>query len=114
MPGGSTVQRGNEILDQMTYLATVTFPTLAANASATTAVTMSGAAVGDLISWNMQAPPAHLTIDNVYVSAVNTLQVQWGTDATGITGATVPVLWSACRAENVSLGGLASLPNGIY
>ena len=113
MPGGSTLQRGNEIFDQMVYSSAVTFPTLAANASSTTAITVNGVAVGDLVSWNMQAPPAHLTIDNVYVSAANTLQVQWGTDATGVTGATVAVLWSFCRGENVSLGGLASLPNGI-
>jgi hypothetical protein len=114
MPGGSTLQRGNEIFDQMVYTPAVTFPTLATNASSTTAVTIPNASVGDLVSWNMQAPPAHLTIDNVYISAANTAQVQWGTDATGITGATVAVLWSFCRGENVSLNGVASLPNGIY
>lgn len=114
MPGSTTIQRGNELLDMLVYSAAVAFPTLAANASSTTAVTVQGAAVGDLVSWNMQAPAAHLTIDNVYVSAPNTLQVQWGTDGTGVTGATVNVLWSFCRGENVSLGGIASLPNGVY
>jgi len=113
MPGSSTIQRGNEILDMLVYSASVTFPTLAANASSTTAVTIVGAAVGDLVSWNMQAPPAHLTIDNVYVSAPNVIQVQWGTDGTGVTGATVVVLWSFCRGENTSLGGITSLPTTI-
>lgn len=108
------ISRGNQSVDTLFYTPAVTFPTLATNASSTTAVTIPGVVVGDFISWNMQAPPAHLTIDNVYVSAANTVQVQWGTDATGITGATVAVSWELCRAPNVALGGLSSLPNGIY
>lgn len=108
------IARGNQSVDSLFYTPNVTFPTLAANASSTTAVTIPGIIVGDFLSWNMQAPPAHLTIDNVYVSAANTLQIQWGTDATGVTGATVNIAWELCRAPNVSLGGLASLPNGVY
>jgi hypothetical protein len=110
----SDISRGNQSIDTLFYSPAVTFPTLATNASSTTAVTIPGLVVGDFISWNMQAPPAHLTIDNVYVSAANTLQVQWGTDATGVTGATVAVSWELCRSPQVALGGLASLPNGIY
>ena len=114
MPSASEISRGNQSIDTLFYTPAVTFPTLAANASSTTAITVPGILVGDFISWNMQAPPAHLTIDNVYVSAPNTLQVQWGTDATGVTGATVNVLWELCRAPQAGYGGLASLPNGIY
>lgn len=112
MPGGSRFQQGNEIMDQVVYVASMTFPTLAANASSTTAVTLPGVLPGDLISWNMQAPPAHLTIDNIYISTPGTMQVQWGTDATGVTGATVAVLLSVCRPENANLG-LSSLPTAI-
>lgn len=112
MPGGTRYQQGNEILDQMLYSPTVTFPTLGANASSTTAITLNGVIPGDMIGWNMQAPPAHLVIDNVYVSAPNVLQVQWGTDGTGVTGATVAVLWTVCRGDNTNLG-ITSLPAAL-
>jgi hypothetical protein len=99
-------------MDQMLYFATVTFPTLGANASATNTLAVPGVLAGDLISWNLQSPPAHLQIDNIYVSASGVLTISWGTDATGITGATVAVLLSVCRYENISLG-ITTLPNAI-
>lgn len=112
MPGGSRIQIGNEVLDQVIYNGAVTFPTLAANASSTTTLTIPGVQPLDLVSWNMQAPPAHLVIDNIYVSAPNTLTILWGTDGTGVTGATVAVLFSICRPENANLGASA-LPNAL-
>lgn len=112
MPGGTTLQRGNEVFDQMCYFAAVTFPTLATNASGTSTLAVAGTLVGDLISWNLQAPPLHLVCDNVYVSAAGTLTFQWGTDATGVTGATVAVLLSVCRYENISQG-ITSMPTQI-
>jgi hypothetical protein len=116
MPGGSTLQRGNEILDQMIYLPTVTVPNVAANASATQVIAVPGVAVGDLISWNQQGILAGLSVDNVWVSAANQLTFYWSnTTIAAINGsAAQPFVLSVCRAENVSLGGLASLPNGIY
>lgn len=112
MPGGSTVQRGNEIFDQMLYFPTVTFPTLGANASATNTLSVPGTLVGDLLSWNIQSLPAHLQIDNMYVSAAGVITITWGTDATGISTSTCAVLLSVCRYENISLG-ITSLPNAI-
>jgi hypothetical protein len=112
MPGGTRLQQGNEILDQLLYNPSVTFPTLGANASATNTLTVPGALTGDLISWNMQNPPAHLVIDNIWVSANNTLTILWGTDGTGVTGATVALLFSICRGENTSLG-LSALPSAL-
>jgi len=112
MPGKSMPALGNEILDAVAYLPSVTFPTLAANASADTTVTLPGVLPLDCISWNMQAPPSHLTIDNIYVSALNTLTIRWGTDATGISTSTVAVLFEIVRADGANLGTQA-LPGAL-
>jgi hypothetical protein len=112
MPGSSDIAYGNEKLDMVWYLASVTFPTLAANASSTTTTALPGALPLDLIGWNMQAPPAHLVIDNIWVSAPNTLSILWGTDGTGVTGATVAVLGTLTRATNANLG-VSVLPSAI-
>src|ERR1700740_1345617 len=107
MPGSSDIARGNEALNVLTYTAAVTFPTLGANASATSTLTIPGVQSLDCIGWNMQSPPAHLVIDNIYVSAANTVTILWGTDATGISGATVAVLFSVERASNAVMGSAA-------
>jgi len=112
MPGGTRYQQGNEITDQVLYLSAVTFPTLAANASNTSTQSVPGVQVGDLIGWNLQAPPAHLVLDNAYVSANGTITFLWGTDGTGVTGATVNILLSVCRPENANLG-LSALPAAV-
>ena len=112
MPGASDLAYGNEKLAMVVYLPSVTFPTLGANASATSTVTLPGALPLDCIGWNMQAPPAHLVIDNIYVSSANTLTVLWGTDSTGVTGATVAVLLTVERASNANLG-TSALPNAL-
>lgn len=115
MPGSSTIQRGNEIFAQMIYLPNVTVPTVAANASVSQAVTVPGIQVGDIISWNQQAVVAGLACDNIFVSAANTLSFYWTNTTVGSLGPTTsPFLLEVTRGENVSLGGIASLPNGIY
>jgi hypothetical protein len=112
MPGGTRAQLGNELFSQDLYFSAVTFPTLGANASGTNTLTVNGVLPGDSIGWNMQAPPAHLVLDNIYVSAANTLTILWSSDATGITGATVAILLQVARPENASMG-LAALPASI-
>ena len=106
MPGKSSViATGNEVFSQVLYLTAVTYPTLGANASATTSLTVAGVQPLDILSWNLQSPPAHLQIDNMYVSAANTITVTWGTDATGITGASTAVLLlEVSRVDGANLG----------
>lgn len=113
MPGGSTPCLGNQLFEQMVYLSPVTFPTLGANASSSTSVTLKGALPGDIVGWNIQSPPAHLFIENVYVSAADTLSVVWGTDGTGITGSTTSVVFKLGRFQNQSMG-LSVLPSALY
>lgn len=112
MPGSSDICYGNEKLDVLMYLPAVTFPTLGANASATSTTTIPGILPLDCVSWNMQGPPAHLVIDNIYVSAANTITILWGTDSTGITGATVALLLEVVRGTNSNLGSSA-LPSAL-
>lgn len=112
MPGKATIAYGNELLDSVVYIPAVTFPTLATNASATSTLVIQGTLPGDCISWNMQAPPAHLVLDNVYVSAANTLTITWSTDVTGITGATVAVLFEVVRVDGANLG-IATFPSAV-
>jgi hypothetical protein len=103
---------GNELFEQLLYLPSVTYPTLAASASASNTVTIAGALPGDLFSYNMQSPPAHLVIENMYVSAANTVTILWSTDATGISTGTVAVLVGLARWENSSLG-ITALPSNL-
>jgi hypothetical protein len=113
MPGKATSAIGNELFDSTIYLQNVTFPTLAANASSDTTVTCFGVLPLDCMSWNMQAPTAHLVIDNIYVSAANTLTIRWGTDGTGVTGGTnLNILLTVVRTDGGNLGA-AGIPGAF-
>ena len=112
MPGKSIVSYGNLTMDTALYLPSITFPTLAANASGTNTATVRGVLPGDLLSWNMQAPPLHLVLDNAYVSAVDTVSFVWSSDSTGITGSTVALLLGISRADGANLG-ITSLPSAL-
>ncbi len=107
MPGKSNVALGNLGADSVLYLASVTFPTLAANASNTNTVTVTGVRSLDFISCAMQTPPAHLFLDNAYVSANDTVTLTWSTDGTGVTGSTVTVLMNVARVDGANLGSSA-------
>lgn len=97
---GTRPQLGNEIFAQMLYQASVTAPTLAANASSDTTLSVGGVLPGDFISWNLQAPPSHIVVDNMYVSAAGVITIRWGTDGTGFTSAAVALLIEVTRPEN--------------
>lgn len=113
MPGGTRAQLGNELFAQVLYLPTAAYPIVAANGTTTNTVAVAGVLPGDVVGWNMQAPPAHLVLDNAYVSAVGVITFLWSSDSAGITpGGTVALLLEVSRPENASLG-LASLPGSI-
>ena len=112
MPGANDIAYGNEKLSMLVYNSVVAFPTLGANASATNTLTIPGVLPLDLVSWNVQAPPAHLVVDNMYVSSANTITILWGTDSTGITGSTVAMLLEIVRATNANLG-TSALPSAV-
>ena len=116
MPGGSTLQRGNELFAQMIYLASVAVPNINANSTATQTVTVQGVVTGDLISWNQQSTVSGISVENIYVSAANTLTFLWSnTTGSNVTStANQPFVLQVTRAENTVESGLAGLPNGIY
>lgn len=112
MPGKSTIAYGNEILDTILYVPSVTYPTLAANASGSNTVSIPGTLPGDMISMSIQSPPAHLSLDNAYVSAAGTVTLTWFTDGTGISTGTVAVIFNVVRYENLNLG-ITTAPSSI-
>jgi|SRR3974390_237121 len=111
MPTGTRAGLGNETFDVIINVL-CTFPTLGANASGTNTQSVPGTQVGDVYSWNMQSPPAHLVLDNVYVSAPGTITTLWSSDSTGISTSTVTVLFEVIRPENASQG-ISALPNNV-
>ena len=112
MPSAMDIPYGNEKLSVLLYLPSVTYPTMAGGASATSTFTIPGVLPLDCLSWNAQNPPAHLVVDNMYVSSANTVTVLWGTDSTGITTGTIAFVMDVVRATNANLGSSA-LPSAI-
>src|SRR5579872_7152166 len=112
MPSGTRPQLGNFVWDGAIYVASVTYPTLGANASGTNTATVPGLQTGDFVfGQNMISPPAHLSLDNVYVSAPNTLTITWFTNGTGISTGSVACVFEICRSENGELGNSFLPPN---
>ena len=113
MPGASDVQYGNEKFDLVLNFNNVTFPTLAANASSTNTLSVPGCLPLDVCTMTMIAPPAHLFLDNCYVSAAGVLTITWSTDGTGVTGASnLQLIGTITRATNANLG-TSVLPSAI-
>lgn len=116
MPGGNRTQLGNELFAQILYLPSVTVPNVAANATASQTVTVPGVLLGDLVGWNQQGNITGLSIDNIYVSANNTLTFYWSnTTVAAINSSPAqPFLIEISRPENVGQTLASSgLPNQI-
>jgi len=103
MPGGSQIPRGNVLLKTMLYLPSVTVPNVNANATALQTITVQGVQQGDLISWNQLSTITGIAVDNVYVSAANTLTFYWSnTTGSNVTNsAAQPFLISISRSDIV-------------
>lgn len=104
MPGKAIYSLGNLILDTAVYLPAAAYPTIAASGIGTTTITIQGVQPLDIISWSVQGLPAHLALENVYVSAANTAVFTWSTDASGISSGTVPIMLEVTRADGANLG----------
>lgn len=115
MPGSSTVQRGNALFEQA-YSLTITPPATITTAVITQQnVTIPGLNVGDLVSWNMTTFTSNLlSVTNMYVSAANTLTINWSTEGATVSGAAAQsFVIGILRPENASLGPIPSLLTGI-
>jgi hypothetical protein len=109
MPGESDVSLGNEQLDTMLYFPSVTFPTLGSSASSTTTLSVPGVLPGDYLSMTMQTPPAHIFLENAYVSSNGVVTISWTTDTSGVSTSTVAVLGEVCRPNRP----YTSLPSAL-
>lgn len=112
MPG-SAIASGNELYDTMLYLPSVAVPNVNANTSATQSVTCLGVVVGDMISWNLVgAGIVGLAVDNIYVSAANTLIFYWTNNTVGnlTSNAAQNFLLTVTRANIVPY---TALPNAF-
>lgn len=111
MPGGTTVQRGNLQFETLIYLPAVTVPNINANTTQTQTVTVNGVAVGDFISWNQLSSVSGISVENIYVSAANTLTFLWSnTTTSNVTGtAAQPFLIIVSRSDIVPYTALPSV-----
>jgi len=78
MPGGSTPELGNTLFSQVILVSITPAATVTTNNSTTSTYTINGLQQGDLVVISPQsAIQALLTIGAVWVSAANTLSIQW-------------------------------------
>lgn len=115
MPVATRAALGNEVFDTIIYLPLTTVPNVPASSTTTQVITVSGVFPGDVISWNQQSNVAGLAIENVWVSAINTLTFVWSNATTSAINGTAaqPVLLEVVRPENAALG-IATLPSFIF
>jgi len=114
MPGSSTVMRGNSQFCMNLYIPLVTVPNLAANVTATQVVTVQGVVPGDVLVWNQQGTVAGISVENAFVSALNTVTFLWSNTTIAAVNGTPPQAFmiQVTRPENLT-GGLSSLPSAI-
>src|SRR5271168_5317296 len=107
MPGSSTLSRGNILMVLALQVTLTPAASVGAGLSVTSTYTIPNLAVGDMVDIYPQAAiTAPLSFGAIWVSAANTLSVQW-TNASAATSSASPtaVLCELLvnRAENVSL-----------
>jgi hypothetical protein len=117
MPGSATALRGNNIFMQSLYVALVAVPaTVTASDTVNSTLTVNGVQVGDLVIANLQSTTAGLFIAGAFVSANNTITIQWGNVTVADITATAaqPVQFAILRPENVAESGQTALPSTVF
>lgn len=104
MPAKFLQAAGNEIMDTVIYAPALAYPNVTAGGIASTTQTINGVLPLDCISWTVLGLPAHLALENIYVSAPNTITSTWSSDASGISAGTVPALLEVVRIDGGNLG----------
>lgn len=113
MPGPTTVVRGNVALE-MVLLLTLSTPSVGGNTSVVQTYTVNGLQLNDFVEINQQSHIVGLTIANCWVSAANTLSIQFANVTASTIGVQTGVQYivNVDRIENASLGQSA-YPNQI-
>lgn len=110
MPGGSYVGLGNMVLGsgQSLYASLLPPATVTTNSSTTSTYTINGLAVNDMIDLYPQATLAtsttYLTVGSVWVSAANTLSVQWVNSTSASSSGTPSAIVFILLVNRSSLG----------
>lgn len=112
MPGKTAVTYGNEIFDGLLFLPSVPVPAVSSGALGTNTVNVPGVLPFDLISWNLTAPPTNGAIDNIFVSAPNTLTILWSATGGALSAGNTPLLIEVIRADGYNLGAQA-IPSAL-
>ena len=103
MPGAQTLPRGNIILAGI-YSLTISPASVAANTTAEQTFTLTGLAIGDVVSVTKPTTQAGLGIVNSRVSAVNTLALAFANTTAS------PIVPTAGEAYTVELNRPENLP----
>lgn len=105
MPGPTTVARGNVGLE-LILIVTLTPPNVGANTTAEGSYTIAGVLPNDFIEINQLSHIVGLSIGNVRVTAVNTVNIQFvNSTAAPINGSpATQYILNVDRMENTSLG----------
>jgi hypothetical protein len=116
MPGSTLPLIGNNALCQSLYASLTPAATVTTDASITSTYTIHGLVVGDAVEIYPQAAgQALLTIGSVWVSAADTLSVQWvnstGTSSSG-TPAALGCILVVIRCSNI-YAGYANYPTNV-
>jgi hypothetical protein len=87
--GSLTVGGGTPIVKVLSVSVTISFPALAAQSNSTVPITVTGAAVGDVVTLGMPSTgPANMTTYSAWVSAANTVSVRYQNFSSASTTAT--------------------------
>ena len=104
MPGGSQIGIGNVAGNFILYASLTPAASVGTNSSTVSTYTVNGLQIGDCIDLypqqNLATSTTYLTIGAVWVSAANTLSIQWvnSTSSTGASGPTaVPFVIQVTR-----------------
>ena len=113
MPGGNYIGHGNVAFMTALYASLTPPASVSTNSSTVSTYTIYGLVVNDLIDLYSQANLAtsttYLTVGSIWVSAANTLSVQWvnstsATSASGPTAISFIVLVNRCSLGPYPLG----------
>lgn len=108
MPGGSLHPQGNIIFQNAIYANVIPASALGTDSSSTLTYTINGLAVNDIVELYPQVSLAtttnYLTVGSVWVSAANTLSIQWVNSTGSTSGTTTTAIACILMIWRCSLG----------
>lgn len=116
MPGGTSPALGNMAMSQAIYAAITPAASVGGASTTTSTYTILGLAIGDLIDLYPQAAlTTNLAMGAIWVSAVNTLSVQWINASASTSSASPASITFGIIVNRAQLGpfGVTNWPQAI-